>query len=248
MHNIKLLLAFDGTEFHGWQVQPGKRTLQGCLLDAIEQITGTPVSLIGCGRTDAGVHAREHVASFATDSGLSVRDLVRALNAVLPRDLRVLGAAQVPEQFHARRDARSKIYRYQVYRGAIMPPHLRREYFHFPYRIDPEKIIKAAAMLVGEHDYASFAAKSGKLAGQDRNTVRRIFRSAVRIKGHRLTFEFEGNGFLHHMVRNMAGTLLEVGREQITLPELKSLFKEKDRTRAGFTAPAHGLILAKVKY
>ncbi len=161
-----------------------------------------------------------------------------------PPDIRVLSARAVPADFHARRSARSKIYRYQIYRGAILPPHLAREHFHYPYPIDLSIMKKAVEFFVGAHDFASFAAKG---AGRD-NTVRRIYSCRLKSFGHRLIFVVEGNGFLHHMVRNMVGTILELGRGQMSLPEFEALFTVRDRTRAGFTAPAHGLILTKVNY
>jgi tRNA pseudouridine38-40 synthase len=252
MRNIRVLVAFDGTEFHGWQVQPAARTVQGVFLDAIAKITGEHVSVTGSGRTDAGAHARGLVANFHTASRIPPAHLVRALNSALPRDVRVLSARAVSNSFHARRDALSKTYKYQVFRGGIMPPHLAREYYHYPYRIDLDAMTEACGMLLGQHDFASFAAKSGKCrsgdAMIDRNTVRCIFGSKLAPTGHRLYFTLEGDGFLHHMVRNIVGTLLEVGRGRTTLEEYGELFKERDRDLAGFTAPAHGLILSRVSY
>ena len=254
MQNIKLILAFDGTDFHGWQVQPGTRTVQGSLCEAIERITGQATAVTGSGRTDAGAHAHGLVANFHTDSRLAPEQFLRALNSSLPPDVRVLSAREVAPNFHARRDARSKIYRYQVYRGEIMPPHLAREHFHYPYPIDLEQMRLACDLFVGEHDFASFAAKSGRLgsssgtAALDRTTARRIFGSEMKRRGSHLQFTFEGNGFLHHMVRNMVGTLLEIGRGRLAIDRFEELFERRDRTLAGFTAPAHGLILVRVKY
>lgn len=254
MRNIRLLLAFDGTDFHGWQMQSQARTVQGTLCQAIEQITSETTNLHGSGRTDAGAHARGLVANFQTGSRLLPSQIFRALNAILPWDVRILSAREAPEHFHARRDARSKIYRYQIYRGAVMPPHLAREHFHYPYAIDLDPVKKACDLLTGKHDFASFAARSGRLDGPvgslvvDRNTVRHIFRSEMKRAGCRLFFTFEGNGFLHHMVRNIVGTLLEIGRGRLSVDQLIDLFEKRDRTLAGFTAPAHGLILLRVKY
>jgi tRNA pseudouridine38-40 synthase len=169
---------------------------------------------------------------------------VRALNSLLPRDVRVLSARQVPLAFHARRDAVSKIYRYQMYLGPILPPHLIREYFHFPFSIDIPRMEKAARLFLGEHDFASYA----KANAASSSTIRLIFHCELKKAGNRLFLTVEGNGFLHHMVRNMAGTLLEVGRGSISLADFQDLFSRRDRTQAGFTAPAHGLVLLKVKY
>jgi tRNA pseudouridine38-40 synthase len=254
MSNVKLTVAFDGTGYQGWQVQPGARTVQGALIEAVAKVTGAKPVIHGSGRTDAGVHARALVANFQTDSRIPASQLVKALNASLPRDIRVLSASRVPDSFHARISAKSKIYRYQVYRGAVMPPHLAREFYHYPYPIDLESVRHGIRILPGEHDFASFAAKSGKVErvpgspAQDRNTIRTLFRAEIRVSGKQLIFTFEGSGFLHHMVRNMVGTLLELGRARFTLPQFSELLQKRDRTLAGSTAPAHGLVLWKVKY
>jgi tRNA pseudouridine38-40 synthase len=242
--NIRLTLAFDGTAYHGWQIQKNSLTLQGLLSEAIARITGETATVTGSGRTDAGVHARCLVANFLTESRMAPAQLVRALNGRLPRDFRVLSARHVHSGFHARRDAVSKVYRYQIYLGPIMAPHLRREYFHFPYPIDIAKMQSAARLFIGEHDFASFAKANNALL----STVRRIFRCELTKRGNRLFFTVEGNGFLHHMVRNMAGTILEVGKGSITLDDFGELIIKRDRRLAGFTAPAHGLVLLKVKY
>ena len=242
--NIRLLLGFDGSGYHGWQIQEQQKTIQGELQQAISRITGEQARLMGSGRTDAGTHARGFVANFATASGIPAASLARALNSVLPTDIRVLSARAVPVDFHARHSARSKIYHYQIYRGAILPPHLAKEQYHYPYPLDLSVIQKAVDFFVGAHDFASFAAKGGQLV----NTVRQIYSCRLKRVGHRLIFAVEGNGFLHHMVRNMVGTLLELGRGQMSWPEFETLFSVRDRTLAGFTAPAHGLILIKVNY
>jgi tRNA pseudouridine38-40 synthase len=242
--NIRLILAFDGTAYHGWQAQENAPTLQGALAKAIMQITGERVTLTGSGRTDAGTHARRLVANFLTESRIGPGQLLRALNSILPNDIRILSARQMSPDFHSRRNAVSKVYRYQVYLGPILMPHLIREFFHFPYPIDIGKMEKAARLFVGEHDFASFA----KANSAPVNTIRRILRFDLKKRGHRLLMTVEGNGFLHHMVRNMAGTLLEVGCGSISLEAFRELFVLRDRTLAGFTAPAHGLVLLKVQY
>ena len=241
--NIRLTLAFDGTQYHGWQIQRNLATVQGCLSEAIFRITQEHVTLNGSGRTDAGTHARGLVANFVTRSRIAPAQLARALNGLIPYDIRVLSARRAPLDFHARKNASSKIYRYQIYLGPVLPPHLIREYFHFPCPVDISKMERAALLFVGEHDFASFAKTNSYT-----NAVRRIFRCNLKRKGRRLLLTVEGNGFLHHMVRNMAGTLLEVGRNAISMEEFQELFFKKDRRLAGFTAPAHGLVLLKVKY
>ena len=242
--NVSLTIAFDGTDYCGWQTQSSAPSIQGIVSAALAGITGEAVVLTGSGRTDAGTHARGLVANFFTGSKIPADRLPPALNSTLPRDIRVLAARNVPADFHARKSARSKIYRYQIYRGTILPPHLRREYFHFPYPLDFDRMAAAARLFPGEHDFASYAKTGSGVV----NTVRRVYRCDLRRQGTRVYLTVEGNGFLHHMVRNMAGTLLEVGRGRISLSDFADLFEKRDRTRAGFTAPAHGLILVKVRY
>ncbi len=250
--NIRLLIAFDGTEYHGWQVQANKATVQGSVCDAVRHVTGEWPKLIASGRTDAGVHARRMVANFHTSSHIPAQSLVRALNSILARDIRILSARHVPRSFHARLSARSKVYRYQIYRGGILPPHLAREHFHFPYELDTEVMRQACRLFVGEHDFASFAKHTGRRKDSSpeagMGTVRRILKCGLNQKGLRLILTFEGAGFLHHMVRNMTGTLLNLGQRRMTLSEFRKLFQERDRRLAGFTAPAHGLVLVRVLY
>jgi len=242
--NILLVIAFDGTAYCGWQTQSAAPSIQSIVSAALADITGEPVSLTGSGRTDAGTHARGLVANFFSGSKIPANRFPFALNSKLPRDIRILSARDIPEKFHARKSARSKIYRYQIYNGTILPPHLLREYFHFPYSLDFDRMAAAARLFQGDHDFASYA-KTGSAVS---NTVRHIFRCDLRRQGARVYLTVEGNGFLHHMVRNMAGTLLEVGRGIISLSDFADIFGKRDRTQAGFTAPAHGLILVKVRY
>jgi len=279
VRNIRLVLAFDGAAFHGWQLQPGKPTIQQAVMDAIERVSGERVVLTGSGRTDAGTHARGLVANFTTNARMPAEAWVPALNCLLHRDIRVLSSRRVPLAFHARLAAQSKIYCYQIYRGPVIPPHLAREHFHYPYALDVRLMERAAQSFVGEHDFAGFAAKSGlrpekQCAGSRStaegglserhheqtsgppgrredvkvSTVRRILSCGLKSRGLRLIFTVEGNGFLHHMVRNMAGTLLDLGRGKMTFEQFEQLFEKRDRTLAGFTAPAHGLILLRVRY
>lgn len=241
--NIRLVLAFDGTAYSGWQIQNNRPTIQGIVSEELGRITGVPVRLKGSGRTDAGTHARGLVANFLTESAIPPAKFLAALNSRLPRDIRVLSARHAPLSFDARKNARSKIYRYQIYTGPILPPHLRREFFHFPFPIRIPEMERAAGRFLGTHDFASFAKSP-----PGPNTVRQILSCELRKRGRRLFLTVEGNGFLHHMVRNMAGTLLEIGRGSISGADFENLFTERDRNLAGFTAPAHGLVLLKVKY
>jgi tRNA pseudouridine38-40 synthase len=248
--NIRLVLAFDGSPYHGWQIQPNHPTVQGIVAEAIGKITGERVTLHGSGRTDAGTHARGLVANFETASAIPPGQMVRAFNSMLPRDIRVLSARRVALDFHARRSAKSKIYRYQTYCGPVMPPHLAREHYHFPYPVEVPRMQRAARLFVGEHDFTSFTKKTALADDESvpKNMVRRIYGCALQKKGRRLLLTVEGNGFLRYMVRNMMGTLLEVGRGRFELERFRALFERRDRTLAGFTAPAQGLILVKVRY
>jgi tRNA pseudouridine38-40 synthase len=247
--NIRLTVAFCGAPYHGWQIQKRLPTVQGILTDVLEKITGEKVSLIGSGRTDAGTHARALVANFRTHSRIAPRDLKRAANSALPEDIRIRSARRAPLEFHARYSAVSKIYRYQIYRGAVLPPHLAAEHYHYPFPLDLEPMTRAAALVVGRHDFRSFARIQPRgLRSEETSTVRRVLRAELRRAGRRLLFTIEADGFLHHMVRNIAGTLLEVGRGRFTVDQFEALFDKRDRRAAGFTAPARGLILIRVRY
>jgi len=242
--NIRLVIAFDGTAYSGWQTQSNAPSIQSVVTAALARVTCETVSLISSGRTDAGTHARGLVANFFTGSKIPADRLPFAVNNMLPRDIRLLAADDVPADFHARKKAQSKIYRYQIYQGIILPPHLLREYFHFPYPLDFDRMAEAARFFTGKHDFASYTKTSTRLV----NTVRQIFRCDLRRQGARIYLTVEGNGFLRYMVRNMAGTLLEIGRGRISLPDFAAFFEKRDRTLAGFKAPAHGLVLVKVRY
>lgn len=240
--NFKLVLGYDGTDFHGWQRQPRKRTVQGELEDALARIAGGRVAVHGAGRTDAGVHALAQAASFRADLKLKPPEILKALNAVLPRDVRVLSAARVPEDFHARRSARSKIYRYRIYRRPVLPPFLCRYVLHWPYPLDEAVMEQAANLFVRRADFSAFS--SNRLLGP----VRRVTRSDVRRRGPELLYTVEADGFLRFMVRAMVGTLLEVGRGRLRPEDLEALFKGKKRTLSSPTVPARGLWLVRVNY
>jgi tRNA pseudouridine38-40 synthase len=246
--NVRLTLAFDGGAYRGWQVQRDAPTVQGTVLEAIRRITGEKTSLVGSGRTDAGTHARALVANFRTRSSIRPRDLLKALNSLLPEDIRVLSARAAPPEFHAQRSARSKTYRYQIYRGPVLPPHLAREYYHYPHPLALEPMIAAAALFIGSHDFRSFAKTGSEAERAPRGTVRTVLRSSLAAAGRRLIYTVEADGFLHHMVRNIVGTLVEVGRGRMTIEEVDELFDRRDRSLAGATVPARGLILVKVQY
>ncbi len=249
MRNLKLVLAYDGTEFSGWQVQPGTATIQGTLASAIGRVTGEKVLPQGSGRTDAGVHALGQVASFVTQSPIPPENLVVALNDILPSTIRVLEAAEVPAEFHARKSARAKTYRYRMYRGAICPPFLARYVWHYPYPLDEGQMRQVAPLLVGEHDFTSFAAVDPERESDaDASNLRQIFCSRWERQGDEFVYTVRGNGFLHHMVRNLVGTFLLVGKGTLKASDLARIMAARSRSAAGATAPAGGLCLVNVEY
>ena len=269
MRNLKLTLSYDGSEFAGWQVQPGLPTIQGALASAIGRLTGENVLPQGSGRTDAGVHALAQVASFTTASPIPIDNWLKALNDILPPSIRVLLVAEAAADFHARRSAQAKTYHYRIYRGAICPPFLARYVWHYPFPLQEDRMAEAAGMVVGEHDFTSFAAvdperverlEKGNYSahgGEKRNAegkvtevtnVRTIFSSAWALEGDELIYTVRGNGFLHHMVRNLVGTFLLIGKGTLTSEDFPRILASHSRSAAGPTAPASGLYLVNVEY
>ena len=255
MRNLKLLLAYDGTDFCGWQVQPRWPSIQGELSSAIGRLTGENVLPQASGRTDAGVHALAQVASFQTASSIPTTNLIIALNDILPPSIRVLEASEVPPGFHARKSARGKTYRYRIYRPAICPPFLARYVWHYPYPLQFQSLEAAGPLIEGEHDFTSFAAvdpeketapPEGERAA--RPNVRVIFSSRWLHQGDEFVYEVCGNGFLHHMVRNLVGTYLLIGKETLKPDDMSKILAAEDRSAAGATAPANGLYLVNVEY
>jgi tRNA pseudouridine38-40 synthase len=252
--NFRLTLAYDGSEFHGWQVQPGKATVQGTLQEALQRLLPAalrhPAPLPqGSGRTDAGVHALAQVASVELDSPIPAANLRTALNDILPPAIRVLEVAEAPPEFHARRSAKGKTYRYRIFRGDVCPPFLARYVTHYPYPLDEGAMAAAARAVVGEHDFTSFAAvdaEKGKDEGA--SNVRTISDSRFVRDGDELVYTVSGSGFLHHMVRNLMGTFLLVGKGTLQADDIARILAAKDRSAAGATAPANGLYLVKVEY
>ena len=252
--NWKLTVAYDGTDFHGWQIQPGFRTIQGELASAIERVTGRYVLPQGSGRTDAGVHARAQVASFELVEPIPPPNLLRALNRTLPSPIRVLRAEHVDSEFHARHSVRAKTYEYRIYRGEICPPWLTRYVYALNWPLDAEQMQRAAALVVGEHDFTSFAATDPDLSARDtslgtpHDSIRTIFSSSWHEGENLLIYKVSGNGFLHHMVRNLVGTFLDAGRGHIAPDEIAVILQRRSRAAAGATAPASGLFLDCVEY
>jgi tRNA pseudouridine38-40 synthase len=261
--NLKLTLAYDGHDFAGWQVQPDRLSVQGTLVSAFEHLTGEKTLPQGSGRTDAGVHALAQIATVVTNSPIPIDNLVRALNDVLPRSIRVLAAEEMPPEFHARRSAVAKTYRYHIYRGAICSPFQARYVYHHPYPLSESRMAEAATLVEGENDFTSFAAVDPEKrkealaadqetlaanAGLEPNNVRTIFQSQWQRQADELIYTVRGNGFLHHMVRNLVGTFLMVGKGSLTVADVRRILELRDRSAAAATAPASGLFLVSVEY
>jgi tRNA pseudouridine38-40 synthase len=251
MRYFKLIIAYDGTDFHGWQMQANKPTIQGEIVGVLRRVTEEHINLHGAGRTDAGVHALGQVGSFKTQSVLSAQEFQRALNALLPPTIRIVAAEEVGPDFNARWSARGKTYRYRIYRGRVVPPMVWRYVLHYPFPLDEDAMRDAAARFVGMHDFASFAASTGtEDDGKERSTEREIF-SAELVRSpdnEELVFTVKGRSFLRYMVRKMVGTLLDVGRGKLTPADIDRLYEVKDRSKSGPTVPAHGLVMVEVQH
>jgi len=273
--NLKITLAYDGSEFHGWQIQPGVPTVQGTLADCLKRLTGEDILPQGSGRTDAGVHALAQVASVRLESPIPEKNLAVALNDVLPPSVRVNSVEVVADDFHARHSAKAKTYRYRIYRGDVCPPFLARYVYHDPYPLDEEAVIRASEQVVGTHDFTSFAAsdpdRSERLAkaappwpeeGQNGaplvndaashsgklSNVRTIHSSLWARTQDELIYTVRGDGFLHHMVRNLVGTFLLVGKGSLQIGDVPTILEARNRSAAGPTAAACGLYLVSVEY
>jgi tRNA pseudouridine38-40 synthase len=242
MQNYLLVLSYDGTDYHGWQVQPGRPTIQGALQDALARLAGTKVPVIGAGRTDAGVHAMGQAASFKASLTLSDGELFKALNAILPSDIRIGAVRRMPPSFHALRDAKGKVYRYRIRLSPVISPFDLRYALHWPYPLDIGGMRKAAALFVRRADFSNFS------SNRERHPVREVTRSELRRRGDELSYTIEAKGFLRFMVRAIVGTLLEVGRGRLAPEEIDGLFAARSRTTSSPTAPARGLCLERVVY
>jgi tRNA pseudouridine38-40 synthase len=271
----KLTLSYDGTAFHGWQVQPGLPTIQGTLAAALAHVTGETVLPQGSGRTDAGVHALGQVASFSLAAPLPPENLLRALNRALPPSVRVLSVETAPPGFHARHSACGKIYEYRLFesnnRQLICSPFLAPYVWDCRWPLALEPMQQAAELLLGTHDFTSFAAADPDLTTREAssrrerearngktpvsatvtnapNPIKMITRSNVHREAGLLVFRIAGSGFLHHMVRNLMGTLVEIGRGAMAVDHLPRILTARDRALAGPTAPPNGLFLVHVDY
>jgi tRNA pseudouridine38-40 synthase len=251
MRYFKLTIAYDGSDFHGWQIQANKPTVQGEIVGVLCRLTQENVQLHGAGRTDAGVHALGQVASFRTQSPLSAGEFQRALNALLPPTIRIVGSEETGPDFSARWSALGKVYRYRLYRGKVVPPTLWRYVLHYPFPLDELAMADAAARFIGVHDFSSFAASTGSEDDdRERNMVREIF--AAKLKriddAEELWFTVHGRSFLRYMVRKMVGTLLEVGRGRLAPDDIDRLYELKDRSKSGPTVPPQGLFMVRVDH
>lgn len=250
---LKMVLAYDGTNYCGWQKQKGQPTIQAAVQEMLGKMTRETVHLHGAGRTDAGVHALGMVASFQTCATIPCQAFLMGLNSMLPADIRILDVIEAPDGFHARRSARAKTYCYHVTNSAVQLPTERLYSYLVTGPLDVEAIRAGMQYLIGEHDFSSFeAAGSRDLANKGgRGAVRTIFSAKFEKNtsiGGRFTFEFVGDGFLRHMIRNIVGTLIEVGRGKRTPEDIRTLLRAADRSFAGPCAPAHGLFLQAVHY
>ncbi len=241
---LRLLIEYDGTDFHGWQAQTGQRTVQGCLEAAFLKMTGQSVDVRGSGRTDAGVHAEGQVASVPLVSNIPAAAFLRGLNTYLPDDVAVLDVADAPPEFDARRSARGKVYRYLVWNHAVRSPREGRRSWHQRRPLDTDAMRRGAAVFLGQHDFRGFRSSECSRI----NTVRIIRRFDVRRQGALVSLEVEGTAFLHNMVRIMAGTLVDLGKGDLVESAIRETLESGDRTKAGITAPAHGLTLVRVIY
>ncbi|MCW5978001.1 MAG: tRNA pseudouridine(38-40) synthase TruA [Bryobacteraceae bacterium] len=247
MRRIKVTLSYDGTDFHGWQIQPGLPTIQEAVERVVAEIEGAPVRVTGSGRTDAGVHALAQVAAFSLRNPIPTDNLRRAMNRLLPAEIRILAAEETAPEFHPMRDAIAKTYEYRIFRAEVCPPFERRYLHHYPYPLNVDRMAEAAPLFEGEHDFTSFAA-SDKSDELGRSKVRAIFSSSIECFADRIVYRVRGGGFLKHMVRNIAGTLIEAGKENLGVKELTVLLRGDAGVKAGPTVPPNGLFLIGVEY
>jgi len=245
MRNIKLTIEYDGTGYHGWQIQPNYPTIQGVLQEKIGVITGERISLIASGRTDAGVHALGQVANFRTDRRISLCAIKRGVNSLLPDDIAIRRAEAVSDDFHARFSAKSKLYEYRIFSSLVPSPIERKFSWHVSRRLDLKGMRKAAQMLLGTHDFSSFrSAHSDNL-----NPVRTLMALEIRERrNHMISIRMRADAFLKQMVRNVVGTLVDVGRGKMDPENLGEILDARDRTKAGMAAPPCGLFLIEVEY
>ena len=244
MRNIKLTISYDGTNYKGWQLQANGHTVQETLEQAVQKVFGKHHRLYGASRTDAGVHAKAQVAHFRTASAIPAGKVPLALNTILPEDVAIIRAEDMPPDFHSRFDAKSKVYRYYVFNSSYRDPFREKYSWRLPYRLNVALMRREAAGLVGKHDFKSFQARDKR----ERSSVREIRHIGIAKKASTVMIEIEADGFLYNMARNIVGTLIDLGRGYIPEGSMKKVLEGKDRTMAGPTAPSKGLFLLNVKY
>lgn len=244
MRNIKLTIAYDGTDYSGWQFQKNGRSIQETIEKAIEKITGHHSHLTGSGRTDAGVHAQAQIANFKTSSKIPLENIRMALNSALPDDIVIYGVEDAGKAFDSQRSAKSKLYRYTIMNADFLDPFIRRYFAKCFYRLNIARMRAGARFLVGRHDFKSFQAKDGERT----SSIRRIKYIRIRKTGRLVYLDIEANGFLYNMARKIAGTLIEVGRRKIGPGDVKEILLKKDGSVSGPTMPAKGLCLMRVRY
>ena len=247
MRRIRITLSYDGTDYHGWQVQGELPTVQGELQTVLAEIEGSPVNVDGSGRTDAGAHALAQVAAFTIANPIPCANLQKAMNRLLPRDIRVLEVQETAPAFHPRFRAKAKTYEYRIQRAGICSPFERRYVLHHPYPLDEACVCELAPLLEGEHDFAAFAATDEK-DDVGHSKVRTVFSSSAERHGSMLVYHVRGSGFLKHMVRNIVGTLLEAGKGNLTRQDFEARLRPGCTIPAGPSAPARGLFLVGVDY
>ncbi len=244
---IRITLSYDGTAYHGWQIQPGLPTIQGTLEEVLSTIDLHPVAVEGSGRTDANVHALAQVAAFDLTHNIPVANLRKAINRLLPRDIRVTSVAEAAPEFHPRFDAHAKTYEYRIWREEICPPFERLYVYHHPFPLNEGIMIDLAPLFEGEHDFTAFAAADEK-DELGHSKVRRVWTSRMERQGEKLLYRVRGSGFLKHMVRNLAGALLEAGKGNLKREDLEARLKPGCGIRPGPALPGRGLFLVNVEY
>jgi tRNA pseudouridine38-40 synthase len=259
MQTVKLTIAYDGSDFHGWQIQPGLPTIQGALHEALHRITQEAITIQGASRTDAGVHALGQVAHFKTHSTLDAHEIQRGMNALLPPTIRIVAAQEVGQDFHARWLAQGKTYRYRIYRGEVLPPFDHRRAFHYPWPLDEAAMSAAARAFEGQHDFTSFAASTGSEEDDKDRDMQRTIHSSEIVRDHEgdhglgqardeIAYVVRGRSFLRYMVRKIVGTLIEVGKGRLAASDIPEIFAARDRSRSGATVPPEGLYLVALEY
>lgn len=247
MRRIRIELAYDGTDFHGWQVQPGLPTIQAAVEAVVAEIEGGRVHVASSGRTDAGVHALAQVAAFSIENRIPVQNLRKAMNRLLPHSIRILDAREARPDFHPRYDAVAKTYEYRIFREEVCPPFERCYVHHHPYPLDERAMADAARLIEGEHDFSAFAAADER-DELGLSKIRRIFCSCLERKGDRLIYRVRGSGFLKHMVRNVVGVLIEAGKGNLSGADVSRRLQAGCAIPPGHTAPPQGLFLVGVEY